>query len=55
MYNENIFRRCGTFLDGKDLKGGLVGVGLDFDGAAGGVVEAEGGGEREEPGFGVVG
>ena len=55
MENDYVFGRCGTLLEGEDLDGGFVGMCLDLDGAAVGVVVAEGGREGEEPGLGVLG
>lgn len=41
-------------MDGEDFNGGEVRGNLDLDGSTLGVVGAEVGGEREEPGFGVL-
>jgi len=55
MHNDYVFGRCGTLLKGEYLDGGFVGVRLDLDGAAVGVVVAKGSGVSEEPCFGVSG
>lgn len=54
MNDHYIFRRFGAFREGENFKRRVACVGLGLDDPALGVVVAEVGGEREEPGFGVL-